>query len=508
MLGTALVVFREVVEAALVIGIACAATRGVPARGLWVTAGICAGVVGAGVVALFAGALAEAYSGTGQELFNACVLLAAVLMLGWHNVWMARHGREMAAEMNAVGRSVSSGARPLHVLGVVVALAVLREGAEIVLFLYGMSAGGSSVYDIAGGGGLGFAGGLALGLALYFGLLTIPMRHFFAVTSWMILLLAAGMASQAARYLIQAGLIPPLGARLWDSSALIAPDSLLGEVLHTLVGYDARPAGMQLLFYLTTLAIIGATMRILGRSAKPVAVNIAAAALLISLAGGLAPDRAYAGPADKIYRPAVEYGETEIEQRGGYIKDKSPAVNTAQAYVVDLGYGFTPWWFSELVGEIEKLPGDSAEFEALEWENVFQLSEPGQYFMDFGLFAEYALPLESGKPQELVLGPMLQKELGRAVTNLNVLAARQFGSNAESEIEVKYRLQSRLRSGGALDAGLQAFGEKDAHLLGPAVFGLTRLDARHKLKYDAALLRGLTADAEDWRLRWQVEYEF
>src|SRR5689334_21143157 len=347
MLGSALIVFREVLEAALVIGIACAATRGIPGRNFWVAIGIAAGVVGACVVAAFAGAISGYAEGMGQELLNAVILLAAVLMLGWHNVWMARHGREMAQEMSALGKSVHSGARPLYVLGVVIGLAVLREGSEVVLFLYGLAAAGSSGAGMLAGGGIGVVTGAALGVLLYFGLLRVPTRHFFTVTGWMILLLAAGMASQAAGFLIQADYLPPLGTALWDSSRLVSHDSITGEVLRTLIGYDDRPSGMQLLFYLTTLVTIGVAMKLFGRPAAAVAraaLPLVAAAVL---AASLAAPRAEAGPADKVYRPLVEYGETEIELRAGYVRDERDELNTAQAYVLDFGRGVTTWWFTE-----------------------------------------------------------------------------------------------------------------------------------------------------------------
>jgi high-affinity iron transporter len=90
------------------------------------------------------------------------------------------------------------------------------------------------------------------------------MRHLFAVTSWLILLLAAGMASQGAAFLLQADLLPPLGTTLWDTSFLLPDHSLTGRVLHALVGYTAQPAGIQLVFYLATLLIIGTLMRLVG----------------------------------------------------------------------------------------------------------------------------------------------------------------------------------------------------------------------------------------------------
>ena len=270
MLGAAIIVFREVLEAALIVGIVLAASTGAPRRGFWISTGLAGGVVGAGLVALFAAEIASAAAGIGQELLNAVILLLAVGMLGWHNVWMSRHGRELAATAREVGDAVISGARPLYVLAVVVGLAVLREGSETVLFLYGIAAGGGlGVGSLLVGGTLGLAGGVAVGAALYLGLLRIPTRRLFTVTSWMVLLLAAGMASQAAGYLVQADLLPPLGNAVWDTSAVLTEDSILGKALHTLIGYVSRPEGIQILFYLVTLCAIWLLTRVVGNPVKP-----------------------------------------------------------------------------------------------------------------------------------------------------------------------------------------------------------------------------------------------
>ncbi len=141
MIGTLVIVFREVLEAALVIGIVLAATRGVTGRGWWVGGGIAAGLFGSTLVAAFARGIAETAAGMGQEVFNASLLFTAVVMLGWHNVWMGRHGRELAHQMKAVGHRVRTGEQPLLALSTVISLAVLREGSEVVLFLYGIAAG-------------------------------------------------------------------------------------------------------------------------------------------------------------------------------------------------------------------------------------------------------------------------------------------------------------------------------------------------------------------------------
>ena len=275
MFGTALVVFREVLEAALIVSIVCAATRGVAGRGRWVGSGIACGVVGALLVALFASTIASAVSGIGQELFNASVLLAAVLMIAWHAIWMASHGKELAMQMKAVGGAVQSGSRPLSALLVVVAVAVLREGSEVVLFLYGQSANGAGTLEIAGGIALGLVGGVAVGFLLYFGLLGIPMRYFFSATNWLMLLLAAGLASQAAGFLIQADILPAFGNRVWNTSALLSNESMLGKALHTLIGYDAHPAGMQIVFYAITALVIALGMKLWGGAAHARGVKAA-----------------------------------------------------------------------------------------------------------------------------------------------------------------------------------------------------------------------------------------
>jgi len=226
------------------------------------------------------------------------------------------------------------------------------------------------------------------------------------------------------------------------------------------------------------------------------------------LAASLAAPRAEAGPADKVYRPLVEYGETEIELRAGYVKDERDGVNTTQAYVLDFGRGVTTWWFTEAVLEIEKEPGASLEAEELEWENIFQLTEQGQYFVDLGFFAELKLPLEVEYPFGLEIGPMFQNETGPLTNNLNLLAEWSFGNGYQTENELGYSAQTRWRSDAPVNFGAQAFGVEDAHLLGPAVFGGSRMGEHGKFKWDAAVLAGLTDDAEDWRFRAELEFEF
>jgi high-affinity iron transporter len=187
MLAVAIIVFREVLEAALIVSIVMAASLGISGRNSCIGAGVAGGVLAAGVVAVFAASISEAFSGVGQEVLNASILLFAVLMLAWHNIWMARHGREMAQRAKDVGHQVAAGTRPLYALALICGFAVLREGAETVLFVFSIVASAQEgVPALLFGGLIGLVGGTALGMLLYYGLLRIPVSKLFTVTGWMI----------------------------------------------------------------------------------------------------------------------------------------------------------------------------------------------------------------------------------------------------------------------------------------------------------------------------------
>ncbi|MCP5299325.1 MAG: FTR1 family protein [Chromatiaceae bacterium] len=257
MLGIALIVFRETLEAALLIGIVAAATRGLAGRNPRLVVGILLGVSGALLVAAFTGRIAELADGAGQELFNATVLGVAVLMLGWHNIWMARHGRQMATQARALGAAVQDGRREMSALVMLIALAVLREGSETALFVYSVALGDqTSLVQLWLGGIVGLVVGGAIGWVLYAGLARIPLRYFFQVTGALIVLLAAGLAGQSARYLARGDFVETWSQPIWDTSSWLSTESTIGQLLHLLVGYEARPSGMQLTFYVATAALI------------------------------------------------------------------------------------------------------------------------------------------------------------------------------------------------------------------------------------------------------------
>ena len=293
MFSTAILVFREVLEAALIIGLVAVATRAVASRIKWISAGILGGVLGAIAIAMMGDVINSAAAGLGQELLNAMILFAAVLMLGWHNIWMKKHGAELASHAKKVGQAISEGQQPMYAMAVLVGLAVLREGAEVVLFLYSMFASGTPLSQIGTGGLIGVAVGATFGAGLYFGLLRIPTRYLFRVTSIMLLMLSAGLAAQAAGFLVQANVISVMTTSLWDTSWLVSERSVVGSILHALIGYIANPMGIQLVFYVATIGIIGGLMWMVERPLTQRFVKPAGVVVLILLCGalfGIAPN--------------------------------------------------------------------------------------------------------------------------------------------------------------------------------------------------------------------------
>jgi len=521
MFASALIVFREVLEAALVLSIVAAATRMVAGRNRWLALGVAGGVLGALIVAAFANQIAEAMEGVGQELFNAGVLLLAVAMLGWHNIWMQQHGRELAARMSAVGGAVAAGTQPLYAVALAVGLAVLREGSEVVLFLYGIAGGGATAADLALGGIIGLAIGGAVGLALYAGLLNLSTRHLFTATSWMILLLAAGMAASAAKYLTQADILPALGHAIWDTSWLLKEDSIPGELLHILIGYVARPSGIQLAFYLGTILLIGGLMIALKPRLARVAPSATTAALLAVAFLALAAGTRDAQAGFKVYAPYVEYGELEIEYRPSVTVDGDPAKDNEQKHLLGVGYGFTEWWFSEFYAEWEREagPGEETAFEAFEWENLFQLTNPGENWADFGLLVEYERTDDNKAPDKIELALLFAKELGQFNATYNLVFEKEVGGGAGNDVELAQAFQLKYRLDKAFEPGIEVYSEFGAlgdmpdfddqeHYVGPIVTGVVPLgESGLKLKYNAGYLFGVTDEAADGVVKAIVELE-
>jgi len=519
MLATMIVIFREVLEAALIVSIVMAACKGLAGRNFWVSFGISTGLAGACLVAGFASTLAAAAQGMGQELFNAAILLAAVAMLSWHSVWMARHGRELAQQAGSVSAAVVAGTRPLYALAVVIGVAVLREGSETVLFIYGIatSAGADSTGAMLLGAALGVILGIGAGAALYLGLLRIPVQYLFTVTHWMIVFLAAGLASQAAGFLLQADLVPPLGNAIWDTSWLLNETSIVGKVLHTLIGYVARPAGIQLLFYAVTLIVIVAAMRILA----PRAANGGKAAAIVAgtfLLCAVPPIFHGDARADfKVRSPIVDYREIEVETNGALTTRRDFGETFA------IGAGVLPWWLVELEAETQAAPGERLEYAATTLESTFQFTPQGKYWADLSAFVEYSKAARHGDPDTITFGPLAQMETQEIfhspmLHSANILFEREAGSASSGRTGFSFAWQSRFRIDPLFEPGIEYYAAIDdlrhagafddqAHRAGPVMAGLYSFAPYGKIKYQIGYLFGLNEATEDGVWRWRIEYE-
>ncbi len=280
MTSALIIVFREMLEMALVLGVLFAATKGMRQSRQWIGVGVGAGIVGALLFALFMEEIEGSFDGDGEFIFNAAILGIASLLIAWTVVWMSSHGREMAEKMRRVGQSVMDGDAPRAALAVVAAAAVLREGGEAVFFLFGAAQtaqqDGASVLT---GAGLGILLGVLTGYVIYRGLVRIPLRHLFGVIGWMLIVLAAGMASQAADNLVMIDMLPALIDPLWNTSAVLSESSMMGEVLHVMMGYSDQPSGMQMLTFVLALALMTlVNQRVRSSTARPAVQESPAAA--------------------------------------------------------------------------------------------------------------------------------------------------------------------------------------------------------------------------------------
>lgn len=256
MLPAAIVIFREILEIAIIVGVILAATAGTQGRMRALFSGIGLGLVGASIIAFFAQEIADAFDGIGQEIMNATILLLAALMIAWTAIWMRQHARSITRSLKDLGQKVTDGDLPSTALITVIALAVFREGAEIVMFSFGMLATGISLTALLAGGLLGFAGGALVGYLIYAGLVKASTRHIFSVSGWLLSLVAAGMCAKAVNFLNAADVIPSIGGVLWDSSAFIPSSSFVGQILGVLIGYNDAPTGGELLAYILVLVVM------------------------------------------------------------------------------------------------------------------------------------------------------------------------------------------------------------------------------------------------------------
>ena len=228
--------------------------------------------------------------------------------------------------------------------------------------------------------------------------------------------------------------------------------------------------------------------------------------------------RAMAGPADYMYLPVITKGEREIDFKYGTSKNDE----SVRKHVSKLGLGYAPtdYWFTEVYATRES-EGEHG-LTIAEWENKFQFTETGKYPFEVGMITEIEAPIQKNNPYEVKLGPLFQTDINRIQLNANFLFERKFGPNPEHEkfiTEFGYQFQTKYRYRKEFEFGVQGFGEvgewnswdnhkNQNHRWGPAVFGKLNLGSTQKIKYNAAVLYGVSEAAPNHTYRMQLEYEF
>ena len=238
--------------------------------------------------------------------------------------------------------------------------------------------------------------------------------------------------------------------------------------------------------------------------------------LLFAAAALVLPVTALADANDYVFMPAVTYGEREIDFKYGVAGKKDES--TAQAASLGFGYGATDWWFTEFYVKGTR-DGAQSRFDAFEFENKFQLTEPGKYPIDVGFITEFELPHDRSEGNEFRFGPLFQAELDRWQLNFNPLLTNISRALEGNGTFFNYQWQIKYRWEQALEFGAQGFGDtgrwnhwlptsEQTHRLGPAVFGKINLGGGQAVVWNAGLLFGLTQASPDWNFRMQAEYEF
>lgn len=264
MYQTFIILFREILEISIILGVVIAATKNIKNRNIHILLGLIAGVLGSSIIALFTNRISNYFGGTGQEIINAMILLVASGFISWTIVWMQKHGRKLSSTIKSKGREVETGEASLLSITLIIALAIFREGSEIVLFTYSVIiTNKDTISQIIMGGLAGLVTGGIFGWLFYFGILKISGKYLFKVTAILLSFIAASMSSQAAMFLQSAGYFVTVSAEpLWNSSWLISDKSVVGNILNIIMGYTAKPTILEIIFYLTNLAIIWAAAKL------------------------------------------------------------------------------------------------------------------------------------------------------------------------------------------------------------------------------------------------------
>ena len=263
LLNSVIIILREVLEAAMLISVLLAIGTRLNLSASWVGPGFAGGVAGAIAYALCADAVSGWFAGVGQEVVNAVFQVCIYFMLLFSTV--------MVTARVTRGPSVGGRAIPVAMM-VATCLAMTREGFEVIIYLHSFMQIPQHLPAVIMGAIVGASIGICVGILFYYLLRNIPGSYMVPTATVLLMLVAAGMSSQAALLLIQADWLPSQ-LPLWDSSGWLPETGVTGQVLYALVGYEATPTAVQLGFYaggLLIFLVLVVAAFLLGRRPDPV----------------------------------------------------------------------------------------------------------------------------------------------------------------------------------------------------------------------------------------------
>jgi hypothetical protein len=230
--------------------------------------------------------------------------------------------------------------------------------------------------------------------------------------------------------------------------------------------------------------------------------------LAFLLLGSGLPVMADGSAVDKIYHPYVEQLEWELEWR--MLQDNENPVSgeqRPQTHLLGLGRAIAEFVFVEgyLIGQ--RSADRSLDLYAYEVELLWQITEQGEYSLDYGLLFE--LEREHNEDVwEYATKLLLEKELGRYSVTANLGLIYEWGDDIKNEWETSLALQARYRYSPRFEPALELYAGENSRALGPAMIGVERLGVMRALRWELALVFGLTSDSADYTLRAGLEYEF
>lgn len=262
MFKIAIIIFRECLEIALLLGVILASTNHIKNSRLYVIMGAMTGTVLASLFAFFIRTVTKAYGSYGDEIFDSGVILLTAAVISWTVVWMQGYTKKIKNNLGKLTEKITTNNASKLLLVTIVATTIFREGAEIILLIYGASSAPLSASEYVIGLVIGSISGFIVGVVIYTGLIKLAGKYIFKISTILLILIAAGLASEAAGILTSVGVIEIYRETLWDTSWLIDNNSILGKLLHITIGYDSKPNGMQIIFYFSSIIFTLIMMKI------------------------------------------------------------------------------------------------------------------------------------------------------------------------------------------------------------------------------------------------------